>query len=882
MSTNTMTSQRRNDGFEPHRGPTTQINVQRRPLPPSPGARSPLPQVSSRLSPPDPKPSTRVLAPPTDAPIRRSLSKEFRTNGRAHTEKLPNTTRNTPLQTRRPPALDTLKAQAYEPVRRGSVPEPPKSGRSFRSSPKESDGLSTLTTNDVERPLTARLSPVADVPPVPSLRASTSIPDIKNMKSAHPNSACTSPRAAPSQFKISPSLPAVGQQAPTTHGHDSFRSAGTTVSSAMYRSSGTERSSVYTDYTNYSDAPDMPDQRDSEEGECAVDDILSMYEAGFADDVVPRLDPMRTSKPKSPSPLGAMEFSSASDPPQVDIKRDDRLSERRKPKPSLKIPAVKEEEEDTIRSPMPAMPGPSPSLALPSSLPSARQETGLRTSAQMIGKGSLDPNSRSAEVPRDRYGFKKSSQCITLDQYDNWDKEYRIYVGRRREKWNQLMRQYGLPIHDPINPEGFPPRSEKLKRFVRKGIPPEWRGAAWFWFAGGPQRMAANPSLYSDLLRRVEAGELSWTDREHIERDLNRTFPENDQFKSDVSGDPRLSSASRSPRLSAGSSNTNAPATGPELPMVGALRRVLRAFAVHDPAIGYCQSLNFLAGMHLLFLNGNEEKSFHLLCILTEEHLPGTHGVSLQGANIDIGVLMSTLKENMPSLWQKLDDSELNPSPAKDHDSSSETSSMRSSIFKGSRSRTKTGAGGGPLPTVSLATTSWFMSCFVGTLPIESCCRVWDVLFYEGSKTLFRVALGVFRFVDQDVQRRQAKSGGTNIDPMEVFQTVQTLPRGLLDANALMEATFGKGMESRGLLSQNTVKARREERREAYRDPHAPPVPDVPGDATSERDVDGLGKNVDGRGRNVGPSASLKRGTSLKRFNTKLKSMGRSKTTAAA
>ena len=28
----------------------------------------------------------------------------------------------------------------------------------------------------------------------------------------------------------------------------------------------------------------------------------------------------------------------------------------------------------------------------------------------------------------------------------------------------------------------------------------------------------------------------------------------------------------------------------------GALRRVLRAYAMHDPAVGYCQSLNYIAG----------------------------------------------------------------------------------------------------------------------------------------------------------------------------------------------------------------------------------------------------------------------------------------------
>ena len=33
-------------------------------------------------------------------------------------------------------------------------------------------------------------------------------------------------------------------------------------------------------------------------------------------------------------------------------------------------------------------------------------------------------------------------------------------------------------------------------------------------------------------------------------------------------------------------------------------RRVLLAYAVHDPAVGYCQSLNFVAAMLLLVVRG--------------------------------------------------------------------------------------------------------------------------------------------------------------------------------------------------------------------------------------------------------------------------------------
>lgn len=95
------------------------------------------------------------------------------------------------------------------------------------------------------------------------------------------------------------------------------------------------------------------------------------------------------------------------------------------------------------------------------------------------------------------------------------------------------------------------------------------------------------------------------------------------------------------------------------------------------------------------------------------------------------------------------------------------------------------------------------MSLFIGTLPIESVLRVWDVLFYEGSRTLFRVALTVFKLGEQRI-----KDVG---DSMELFQVVQGLPRGMLDAGALMGAVC-----RRGAVGAEWIQARRWERREWY------------------------------------------------------------------
>ncbi|UNI18548.1 hypothetical protein JDV02_004811 [Purpureocillium takamizusanense] len=56
--------------------------------------------------------------------------------------------------------------------------------------------------------------------------------------------------------------------------------------------------------------------------------------------------------------------------------------------------------------------------------------------------------------------------------------------------------------------------------------------------------------------------------------------------------------------------------------------------------------------------------------------------------------------------------------------------------------------------------TDWFMSCYIGILPIEMTLCVWDV-FYEESKTLFRIALAIFKTGESKI--------GAVSDPLEMF-----------------------------------------------------------------------------------------------------------------
>lgn len=386
----------------------------------------------------------------------------------------------------------------------------------------------------------------------------------------------------------------------------------------------------------------------------------------------------------------------------------------------------------------------------------------------------------NTDVTRDQYGFRKQNQYVTQEQYDGWNEGYSAYMERRRRKWVVYMKESQLITHKPIR---FPERSAKTKRFVRKGIPAEWRGAAWFYYAGGPAILAKHKGVYDQLLRQ-KAKDI---DKEAIERDLHRTFPDNLKFRAaNTSSAPNMESQeSRSSQSTVTEPNGNA-AQPNETEMISSLRHVLHAFSIYNPRIGYCQSLNFLAGLLLLF-SANEEQAFWLLNIITRVYLPGTHETSLEGANVDLGVLMSSVQETMPAVWAKIG-GELDGTD----------------VAKPKSRRHRKTALPSRLPPVTLCMTAWFMSCFIGTLPIETTLRVWDVFFYEGSKTLFRIALTIFKQGENEI-----KAVG---DPMEIFQVVQAMPRRLLDANALMEACFRR-RNGFGHISQDTIEERRDERR---------------------------------------------------------------------
>lgn len=212
--------------------------------------------------------------------------------------------------------------------------------------------------------------------------------------------------------------------------------------------------------------------------------------------------------------------------------------------------------------------------------------------------------------------------------------------------------------------------NETLNRLmISGGIPAAFRPAVWYELSGAHAKASLHPpSYYASLTAQTPSQDSAYA----IAKDIDRTFPGHPLFESKAG--------------------------------IASLRRLLCAFSVHNPDIGYCQSINFLAGFLLLLLS--EEQSFWVLDCLINEILPQNYYTnSLIGVHADQRVLAHLISELVPEVH-----------------SAYESAGVQ----------------------LHIVTVEWFMCVMCTTLPTHTALRVWDAIFLHGSEVLFRVALVLF------------------------------------------------------------------------------------------------------------------------------------------
>ncbi|XP_037531590.1 TBC1 domain family member 9B [Nematolebias whitei] len=229
----------------------------------------------------------------------------------------------------------------------------------------------------------------------------------------------------------------------------------------------------------------------------------------------------------------------------------------------------------------------------------------------------------------------------------------------KEEAWNIHFSEFGRGV--------CMYRTSRTRELVLNGIPECLRGELWLLFSGAQNELASHPGYYGDLVEQAMG--LCSLATDEIERDLHRSMPEHKAFQNEMG--------------------------------IAALRRVLTAYAHRNPGIGYCQAMNIVTSVLLLYCT--EEEAFWLLVALCERMLPDYYNTRVVGALVDQGVFEDLTRVFLPQLYDHMQEL-------------------------------------GVISTISL---SWFLTLFLSVMPFDSAVLLVDCFFFEGIKVTFQVALTV-------------------------------------------------------------------------------------------------------------------------------------------
>ncbi|XP_048244979.1 uncharacterized protein LOC124141828 isoform X3 [Haliotis rufescens] len=275
-----------------------------------------------------------------------------------------------------------------------------------------------------------------------------------------------------------------------------------------------------------------------------------------------------------------------------------------------------------------------------------------------------------------------------------------------QRRWNNYLRQHAKNIVK--NKKG-------LKHLCRGGIPDQFRKQVWRQLVHDQVQdviTEKGPHYFRNLCNLVPDSPLAARYRKQVSLDLMRTMPSNVKF------------------ATAGSRG------------IMDMQDILLAFCIHSPSIGYCQGMNFIVGMALLFMDAQD--AFWTLVAITERYFtPSYFDHNLVGAQADQLVLKDLIKEKLPTLSSHLMDIDIE---------------------------------------VSTVTLNWFLAIFFDAVPFQTLLRIWDCFLLEGPKVLFRFSLAILKMHKKEILLKS--------DTISVMRHLKACAKITYDTDGLIKVAF--------------------------------------------------------------------------------------------
>ncbi|KAI3653067.1 hypothetical protein MP228_002492 [Amoeboaphelidium protococcarum] len=228
--------------------------------------------------------------------------------------------------------------------------------------------------------------------------------------------------------------------------------------------------------------------------------------------------------------------------------------------------------------------------------------------------------------------------------------------------WMQYFQENGRNVAMVYTP--------KMMRLIRIGLPSVFRGELWELCAGAFWDRFQHQGEVQRLLDEFK--DTKSMSMEEIEKDLNRSLPEYPAYQSEVG--------------------------------INSLRRVLQAYSFRNPELGYCQAMNIVTSVLLIYMS--EEQAFWTLAAMCEKLLPGYYSTTMYGAMNDQQVFESLIQKTMPVVTEHFKQLDIQ---------------------------------------LSVASLPWFLTLFINSMNMSHALRVMDWFFVEGPKVLFQIALAIIK-----------------------------------------------------------------------------------------------------------------------------------------